>query len=89
MSKVKIKLNVGQMGIEPKQNPDNYCCLRERVLRALKKPKCCGYKIHIPNDVAWVAWKYSENNVDTGKNVNVAVSAYLTDQARLTVRVNK
>jgi hypothetical protein len=37
-----------------------------------------------PNEeVAWVSWKYSEVNVTTGKNVNVAVAAYVTTQARL------
>jgi hypothetical protein len=37
-----------------------------------------------PNDdVAWVSWKYSEENVAAGKNVNVAVAAYITTQARL------
>ena len=37
-----------------------------------------------PNDdVAWVPWKYSEENVAAGKNVNVAVAAYVMTQARL------
>jgi len=37
-----------------------------------------------PNDdVAWVSWKYSEDNIAAGKNVNVAVAAYVTTQARL------
>jgi len=37
-----------------------------------------------PNEeVAWVSWKYFEDNVTTGKNVNVAVAAYVTTQARL------
>jgi hypothetical protein len=37
-----------------------------------------------PNDdVLWVSWKYSEENVAAGKNVNVAVAAYVTTQARL------
>ena len=37
-----------------------------------------------PNDdVAWISWKYSEDNVAAGKNVNVAVAAYVTTQARL------
>jgi hypothetical protein len=37
-----------------------------------------------PNhDVAWVSWKYSEDNVAAGKNFNVAVAAYVTTQARL------
>ena len=37
-----------------------------------------------PNDeVAFLSWKYSEENVAAGKNVNVAVAAYVTTQARL------
>ena len=37
-----------------------------------------------PNDdVAWVSWKYSEENVAAGKNVIVAVAAYITTQTRL------
>jgi len=35
------------------------------------------------NKVAWVSYKYSEDNVATGKNANVAVAAYVTTQARL------
>ena len=33
--------------------------------------------------MAWVSWKYSENNVATGENVNVEVVAYVTAQARI------
>jgi hypothetical protein len=37
-----------------------------------------------PNDdVAWVLWKCFEENVAAGKNVNVAVAAYVTTQALL------
>ena len=37
-----------------------------------------------PNEkVAWVSWKYSEDNVASGKNVKVAVAVYVTTQARL------
>jgi len=37
-----------------------------------------------PNDdVAWVSWKYSEENITVGKNVNVAFAGYVTTQARL------
>ena len=35
------------------------------------------------DDVAWVSWKYSEENVDAWKNFNVAVAAYVTTQTRL------
>jgi len=33
--------------------------------------------------VAWVSWKYCEDNVASGKNVNVAFAAYVTTQARV------
>ena len=33
--------------------------------------------------MAWVSWKYSKENVAAGKNVNVAVAAYVTTQTRL------
>jgi len=37
-----------------------------------------------PNEeVAWVSWKYSGDNVTTGKNVNVAVATYVPTQALL------
>ena len=37
-----------------------------------------------PNDdVVWVSSKYSEDSIDARKNVKVAVSAYVTTQARL------
>jgi len=32
--------------------------------------------------VAWVSWKYREDNVASGKNFNVAVAAYVTTQTR-------
>jgi len=30
------------------------------------------------DDMAWGSWKYSEDNIAVGKNVNVAVTAYET-----------
>jgi len=72
------------MGTEPKQDPDFYCRLRERVLRALNMSGTEVTNLIFPNDdVAWVSWKYSEDNIAVGKNVNVAVAAYVTTQARL------
>jgi hypothetical protein len=32
--------------------------------------------------VSLVSWRYTEDNVATGKNINVVVAAYLTTQAR-------
>jgi len=52
---------------------------------------CLGTEVTniiFPNDgMAWVFWKYSEDNIVVGKNVNVAVAAYVTTQARL--KLNK
>jgi hypothetical protein len=37
-----------------------------------------------PNEeVVWISWKYTEENHPIWKNVNVAVAAYVTTQARL------
>jgi len=48
----------------------------------LKSPGIEVTNIIFPNnEVPWVSWKYSENNVPTGKSVNVAFAAYVTAQA--------
>ena len=70
------------MGTEPKQDPDFYCRLRERVLRALNMSGTEVTNLIFPNDdVAWVSWKYSEDNIAVGKNVHVAVATYVTTEA--------
>jgi len=49
----------------------------------LKYPGSEVTNLIFPNEeVAWVSWKYSEDNVTAGKNVNVAVAAYVITQAR-------
>ena len=35
------------------------------------------------DDVVWVSWKHSEDNIAAGKHVSVLVAAYVTTQARL------
>jgi len=41
-------------------------------------------KLIFPNEeVESVSWNYSDDNVTSGKNVNVAVAAYVTTEARL------
>jgi len=41
-------------------------------------------KLIFPNDdVVWLSWQHSEDNIAARKNVNVAVAAYVTTQARL------
>ena len=49
--------------------------------------KCPGTEVQnfiFPNDdMVCVSWKYTEDNIATRKNVNVAVAGYVTTQARL------
>jgi len=35
------------------------------------------------DDVVWVSWNHSQDNIAAGKNVKVVVAAYVTTQARL------
>ena len=72
------------MGSAPEQNRDYYCRFRERDLWAFdKRGTEVTSLIFSKDDVAWASWKYSEDNVAAGKNVNVAVAAYITTHARL------
>jgi len=43
-------------------------------------------KLIFPNDdLVWVSWKHSEDNIAAGKKVIVAVAAYVTTEARLKI----
>jgi hypothetical protein len=50
----------------------------------IKSPGIGVSNLIFPNEeVVWISWKYTEENHPTGKNVNIAVAAYVTTQARL------
>jgi len=54
----------------------------KKFYEILKCPATEVTNLIFPNDdVAWVSWKFSENNIAVGKNVQVAVAAYVTTQA--------
>ena len=79
----KIELDVGKKGLKPEQEPDNPCDLSRSVIRAANSPGIDVTTLIFPkDDVLWVSWKHSEDNIAAGKNVNVAVADYLTTQAR-------
>ena len=64
------------------------CLDREGIMKCKVLPPRKLYHPVLPyifpnNEVVWISWKFSENNVTTGKNVNVAIAAYVTTQARL------
>jgi len=59
---------------KPKQDPGE-----KEFYEFLTRPGIEVQSLIFPNDeVACVSWKYSEKNVATGKNVKVAVAAYVT-----------
>ena len=48
---------------------------------------CSG--IEVTSLMAWVSWKYSDENFAAGKNVNVAFASYFTTQAWLKIYVSE
>jgi hypothetical protein len=57
---------------------------RQEFYELLTSPGTDVRNLIFPNEnVAWVSWKCSEDNVAAGKYVNVAVADYVTTQARL------
>ena len=72
------------MGTKPKKTQTTIVNSEKEFYELLTSPGTEVTNLIFPNEeVAWVSWKYSEDNVTTGKNVNVAVAAYVTTQARL------
>jgi hypothetical protein len=72
------------MESKSEQDPDNSLQLRERLYELLTCPGTEVTNLIFPNDdVAWVSWRFTEDNVAAGKNVNVVFAAYVTTQARL------
>jgi hypothetical protein len=45
--------------------------------------------IYPNDDVAWVSWKYSDDNVAAEKSVNVTVAAYVATQGRIKLHENQ
>ena len=82
--KIWIKLYVGKIGSKPEQDQDIHYDLSEELYELLTSLGTGVTNLIFQNDdVVWVSWKHSENNIAAGKKVNVAVAAYVTTQARL------
>jgi len=72
------------MGTVPKQTQTTIVDSEKEFYELLTCPGTEVTNFIFPNDdVAWVSWKYSEDNIAVGQNGNVAVAAYVTTQARL------
>ena len=65
LEEVEIKLNVGQISSEPKQDPDNPCDIGESFLHKLLTSPCTEVTnlIFRKDEVAWVFRKYSDENL--------------------------
>jgi hypothetical protein len=80
---VEIKL-CGVNGRRTKTKPRQQLLTRRKFDELLTSPGTeVTNLIFRKNEVAWIFWKYSDNNVATGKNVNVAVAAYVTHKLGL------
>ena len=72
------------MGAKPEQDLENTCDLSTNFYELLTSPGNEVTNLIFPNDdVEWLSWKHSEDNIASGKNVNVTVTAYVTPQTRL------
>jgi len=72
------------MGTKPNKTQTTIVNSEKEFYEFLRSPGTKVTNLIFPNEeIAWVSWKYSEDNVTTGNNFNVAVAAYVTTQARL------
>jgi hypothetical protein len=72
------------LGTEPKQYAASLVTSEKDFYELLTSPGTEVTNLIVPDDdVVWVSCKYSDENVATGKNVNVAVAAYVTTKSRL------
>jgi len=86
MTLAKLKLNLMRGKCAQNQNKIQTTLVTSvKVLyELLTSPGTEVTNLIFPNDdVVWVSWKDSDDNIAAGKNVIVAVAAYVTTQARL------
>jgi hypothetical protein len=78
------------MVTKPKQYQITILNSEKEFYELLTSPGTEVTNLIFPNDMAWVSWKYSEENIAAEKNVNVAVAAYVTNpSATETVQVSE
>ena len=82
----KLKLN-SMWGISAQNQNKTQTTIEDSEKEFFELLTCLGTEVTnliLPNDeVAWVSWKYCEDNVAVRKKVNVAVAAYMTTQGRI------
>ena len=84
MANLKLNSMWGTWAQNQNKTQTNILSSEKEFYDLLIRPGIEVQSLIFPNDeVGCVSWKYSEDKVATGKNVNVAVAAYVTTQARL------
>jgi hypothetical protein len=84
-SLAKFKLNSIWRKWAPKQikSQTRLVFSEKEFYEILRSPDIEVTKLIFPNDdVVWVSWKHSDENLPTAKNINVAVAGYVTTQSR-------
>ena len=84
MAKLKLNSMLGKWAQNQNKTQTSIVDSEKEFYELLTCPGIEVTNLIFPNDdMAWVSWKYYEDNIAVGNNVNVAVVAYVTTQARL------
>jgi len=84
LTKLKLNSTWGKWAQNQNKTQTTIVNSEKEFYELLTSPGTEVTNLILPNEeVAWVFSKYSEDNVTTRKNFNVAVAAYVTTQARL------
>jgi hypothetical protein len=75
--KTKIKLDVWKKEQNQNKTQTTLVTSVKELYKLLTSPGTEVTNLKFPNDdVLWVSWKHSEDNIAAGKYVNVAVAVY-------------
>jgi hypothetical protein len=86
LAKLKLNSMWGKWAQNQNKTQTTLVTLGKEFSELLTSPSIEVTNLIFPNDdMAWESWRYSEDNVAAGKNVNVVVAAYVTTQTRLTL----
>ena len=84
LAKLKLNSMWGKWAQNQNKTQTSLVSTEKEFYELLTSPGTEITNLIFPNDdVVWLSWKYTQDNIAVGKNVNVAVAAYVTTGARL------
>lgn len=84
LTKLKLNSNLGKWAQNQNKTQTTFVTTVEELYEFVTNLGTEVINLIFPNlDVVWLSWKYSEDNIAAGNNVNVAMAVYITTQARL------